>query len=381
MDKQTKIIIGIIIIAAIAVIGYTAYESQSKPVSSEQIKIGFIGPLSGDGVIYGETEKAGLEIALKEINNAGGVSGRLIKIIYEDSQLDPAKAVSAAKKLIEVDKVLAILVCSSDESFAIKPITEANKILLLTGGAFNSQLFKDGEYIFGFWPTSEKTAADLTNFLVKNYKRVAIISNNVGDNIEIYDYFIDDFQKLGGKVAAAEKAAWDEVDYKTYLTKIKVQKPEALFVNAYGDFAAVSIIEQAIKLGMEVPIYGNYAFSGGALRETLKEKAEGLIFVDAPGLNNPENPKGSAFLEKLEKTYPGYVSDWEAATRYDALYLLAQAIEKVGINTEAIRNYLHNLEGFKGALGMFHFGPHGEFLGVKNQFKQIKNGQFVPYSE
>lgn len=379
MSKNTKIIIGIIV--AIIVVGGIWYGASRKPAEKEAIKIGFIGGLSGDGSVYGETEKAGLEIALKEINSTKGTDERLIKVIYEDSQFDPKKAVSAAKKLIEVDKVIAIFVASSDDSFVVKPMAEANKVLLFTGGAFNSQLFKDGEYIFGFWPTSEKTAADLANFLIKNYKKVAIISNNVGDNIEIHDYFIDDFQKLGGKVVAAEKASWDETNYNTYLTKIKAQKPEALFVNAYGDFAAVSIIEQTIKLGMGLPIYGNYAFSGGALRETLKEKAEGLIFVDAPSLNNPENPKGLVFLEKLEKIYPGYVSDWEAATRYDALYLLVQAINKVGADPESIETYLHDLDGYEGVLGKFYFGPHGEFLGINNQFKQIKNGQFVPYTE
>lgn len=380
MTKTSKTILLVIVIIIIGGIWYGVSREPAEE-KKEVIKIGYIGPLSGDGAVYGETEKAGLEIALKEINNKGGIDGRLIQVIYEDDLIDPKMAVSAAKKLIEIDKVVALLVCTSDSSFAVKPITEENKVLLLTGGAFNSQLFKDGEYIFGFWPTSEKTAVDLADFLIKKYNKVAIISSNVGDNIEIHDYFIEKFQKLGGEVVASEKASWDEADYSSYLTKIKAQSPEALVINAYGDFIAVAIVQDMIKLGIDLPIYGNYAFSGGAFREVLGESVEGVIFVDAPSLNNPDNPKGMVFLKKLEQLYPNYISDWEAATRYDVLYLLVQAIEKVGTDTETIKNYLHNLGGFEGVLGTFYFGEHGEFIGVGNEFKQIKNGQVVPYKE
>lgn len=356
-----------IVLAVILIIGFF------QKTNEEEIKIGFISILSGPAASYGETEKAGLDIAIEEINTAGGIKGRPVRIIYEDDEGLPEKSVNAFRKLVEIDDTKIIFGgTTSDAAFAAKPLAEENKIMFFTGGAFNSQLFKNGNYTFGFWPTSEKTGAGLANYLKDRYNKVAIISAIAGDNTEVHDYFIKEFEKYGTVIA--EKFNPEENDFRTYLLKIVDKKPEALFINALFDSQAAEIAKQMFELGIELPVYGNYAFSGAAFRDILGEKAEGAIFIDASGLSTQ---RGKEFLKKLQAKYPGYVSDYEAAIRYDQLYLIKRAIESAGENTENMENFLHNIIEYNGVIGRFYFGPNGEILGIKNEIKEIKNGDII----
>ena len=172
MNKTAKIILGLIIVAAIIWIGV----GLIKPVSTEPIKIGYIGPLTGGVAAYGETEKNVIELALQEINSSGELN-RKLEVIYEDGKCDGKDAATAAQKLINIDKVKIILggACSA-ETLAAAPLAEENKVILFSSFASNPSISQAGDYIFrNCFSDADFGKADAEFIVSRGIKRVAAL--------------------------------------------------------------------------------------------------------------------------------------------------------------------------------------------------------------
>ncbi|MEK7185690.1 MAG: ABC transporter substrate-binding protein, partial [Patescibacteria group bacterium] len=180
MNNTVKLIGGIIVLVLI-VWGITAFTNPSGAPVSETgpIKIGFIGPLSGDAAVYGETEKNAVEIALEEINQSGELKRRL-EVIYEDGKCSGKDAVTAAQKMINIDKVSIIFggVCSS-ETLGLAPVVESNKVVLFSAFSSSPLISQSGDYVFRKSPSdSDFGKADAELIASQGIKRVAMISEN-----------------------------------------------------------------------------------------------------------------------------------------------------------------------------------------------------------
>ena len=176
MSKTIKITLGFIVIAIIIII---IALSGSKPKDTSDLIIGYIGPLSGDGAAYGETERNATQMAVEDINSTGGINGRMLKVIYEDGKCNGKDATTALQKLISVDRVSVVLggTCSA-ETLAMVPIATQNKVLLLSGFSSNPQLTGASLYFLRNSPKDTDVAKLDAEVIAAKYKKVALISEN-----------------------------------------------------------------------------------------------------------------------------------------------------------------------------------------------------------
>jgi branched-chain amino acid transport system substrate-binding protein len=286
MNKPTKIILWLVV-AIIVIVGiwYGVSRKPTAPTTKEPIKIGFIGPLSGDASSYGIPIKNAISLAVEEINNTGGINGRKIEIVYEDGKCTGKDAVSAAQKLINIDKVKIIIgtVCSG-ELLAIAPITEPAKVLLLSPSASSPDITHAGDFIFRNNPSDADGGKALAKLVREKYTKAAIISENTDYAQALARVFVEHFRSLGGEVVAQENFDPGTKDFRSILTKIKASNPQALVVNPQTEIAGGLIVKQAREIGITIPLYGTVVLAGTKAIETAGEYAEGMLVIDAPGL-------------------------------------------------------------------------------------------------
>ena len=202
MNQSTKWIVGVIVVVAVVAVGYFVSKGPSEPVSTEPIKIGF-----GDAATYGVDEKNATALAVEEINNAGGIKGRSLEVIYEDGKCSGKDAATAAQKLINIDGVKIILggACSG-ETLSIAPIAEQNKIIIFSAFSSSPDITKAGDYIFRNSPSDLDVAKGYAQFIVSRggYKNIAIISENTDYAGGVKKVFNEEIARLGGKIVADE---------------------------------------------------------------------------------------------------------------------------------------------------------------------------------
>lgn len=344
------------------------------------IKIGAIAPFTGDAAVYGEWFKNSVEIAKDEINQGGGILGRQIEIIYEDSKAEPGTGVNAARKLINLDKVSMLLgPAASGVVLAVAPIAEENKIVLLSPIASNYKISESGDYIFRIAPSDAlqgSIAADWTyNDLGYKTASILYVNNDYGQGLEVE--FRRNFTQLGGEVVSAEGSDQGTVDYKTQLTKIKSNKPDFIFVAVYPKEAG-RVAVQAKELGIKIPIIGTDPFHDSQVIEIAGNAADGIRFLDVADV---KNDGFNTFAEKYQELY-GSEANIVAAESYDGLKILALAAENAGsLESDAIKNALYNIQGYNGASGTISFDSRGDVTSKTFNKYEIRNGEYISLDE
>ncbi len=224
MTKSTKTIlwiVGIVIIVAVAIAATRDSNTDTGP-----IKIGFIGPLTGDAAAYGADTIEAAKIAQDEINNSGGINGRQIKIIQEDGKCQAKDGLSAAQKLITVDQVKFMVTSScSGELLGYSNIAEQNKVLVLNSLASSPKITTAGDYIFRNDPNDNDGGKQLADLVTKKYKKVAVITENTEFSQGIKQVFVDTFTRNGGIVVSDEVYAPESTDFRSIVLKIKDTNP------------------------------------------------------------------------------------------------------------------------------------------------------------
>ncbi len=377
MTKTTKTILWIVV--ALIVIGGIWY-GVSTEEEKETIKIGFVGPLTGDGSVYGQGEKNAVEMAISEINKKGGINGRPLKVIYEDGRCNGKDAVTAAQKLINVDRVKIILggTCSS-ETLGIAPVAEENKVILFSAFSSNPKITDAGDFIFRNCYSDFLGGKEAARMIKE--RKIALITENTDYSQGIREVLKKEFRKLGGEIIANEIYEPGEKDFKTHLIKIRKENPEAIFINP-GTSATDGglIIKQIKELGINSVLYGNFLLGSQDTLEIAGDVMEGVVFFDAPGLR-ADNPKAVNFLKKYKENYPSPGSDYEIGARYDSVYIIAGSLEECGEDTRCIRDYLYDLEKYEGVIGTYNFDENGDVVGGRMAVKEIINGEPVERKE
>lgn len=353
------------------------YFSLSNKNSTEEIKIGFIGSLTGLDPSYGESMKGGVEIALDEINKTGGVNGKNIKVIYEDGKcIDSKSAVSAAQKLISIDRVKLIVGGGcSNEVLSIVPIVNESKIIMLSAGASSPDVSGSSRYVFRNAPSDSYTGFELANRVYQSgYKNVVIISDQTEYSMGFRRPFISQFKSLGGEVVLDEEIVPNNLDYRSELVKIKQLKFDALFINPNTPKIAGILTKQARELGIGQQIFIAYHATPDFLA-TAGDKSEGVIAINTP---IPDNVLAQNVLEKFRKNNNhDTVYPYNTIAAYDDVKILAEAIKQVGMDTDKISDYLSQLRSYDGGLGKYGFDKNGDIIGIKFRYQQVVNGQFV----
>ena len=351
-------------------------DRKSSVADGDRVVIGAILPLTGTGAVWGENSRKGMELARKEVNATGGINGKKLEIVYEDTQGFPQVAVSAIKKLISVDKVQVVLGCAtSSATLAAAPIAKRNHVVLFSPGASSPKLSDAGPYFFRNFPSDAIEAPEIARMVFKklNVKMVAIlyVNNEFGKGQE--QAFRQEFEHLGGKVVATEAFAQEASDFRTQITKIKDSNHEAIFLPGYPREMS-TVLRQLAESGIKVPIVCPSAVVDDKLLQISGKVVEGVIFADQrPADTNI--PSVSHFLRSYRETYheePRILTD----TSYDAVKLVAKCITEAGNSGPAIQDALASTKDYPGAIGLTTFNEHGEIVKTP-VFKKVENGKIV----
>jgi len=370
--KKTWIIIGVIVVILAIILIVTQTKKEE-----DVIKIGAILPLTGSAAIWGENAKMGMEIALEEINENGEIKGRKIELIFEDSQSDPSRAVSALQKLISNDGVQVVIGdIASSSVLAMAPIAEKAKVVLLSPGASNPDISHAGEYIFRNWQSDALEGEINARYAYEKlgYKRISILYVNNAYGAGLKTVFERIFNNLGGTILIKETFEQGAIDFRTQIAKISRSKPDAIFMPGYPPEMAL-ILKQSKEMGIKVKFLSVQAFDDTKIIEVAKDASEGVIF-SIPKPPDTSETTVSKFIQNYRKKYkrePGVCSD----TGYDALKIIVWALNRISeVSGPAIKDELVKLKNFQGAAGITTFDTNGDVI-KPFVFKTVNNGKMI----
>ena len=233
------------------------------------ILVGFYGSLTGDGASFGQSSREGAELAVDELNAAGGVLGRKLRLLVEDDQSKPEEASNAVTKLVTQDKVVAVIgEVASRRTLAAAPISQRYQIPMITPASTNEKVTEVGDYVFRVCFIDPFQGEVLAKFAYNDLKarKVAILRDQSQDySVGLTDSVAQHFTRLGGQVLPPVSYSSGDADFKAALTRIRSEKPDVLFATGYYSEAAI-ITRQARELGMKMPILGGDGWVGDALQ-------------------------------------------------------------------------------------------------------------------
>jgi branched-chain amino acid transport system substrate-binding protein len=294
------------------------------------------GPFSGDRAAYGAVWKKGMDMAVSQVNAAGGVQGRPIELVYQDTQSDPKQSVPVAQKFVDDPRIVAELGdFSSAASMAASPIYERGKLVQFGFTNSDPKFTKGGEYMYSTAPTMQMDAALMANIAFKQLGRNAAVfyqASDWGDTSQ--KVFVDAYKALGGKVAALENYLLTDKDYHSILAKARQTNPDVLVLFSYYTDGAL-LLQQAQDVGLKGRILAATSCYSNKFLELGGSAVDGAIMSV---LFFPEDPRApiQAFVQEYQKRY-GEKPDQYAARAYDAVRILAWASEHGGPTREGIR--------------------------------------------
>jgi len=372
--KFSKIIVGFGAVVLLAII--LLLTLGCPPKGAEEIRIGAVLPLTGSSAQYGIWIKEALELYKDEVNANGGINGKHLAIIYEDDQADPRVAANVMQELITLYKVPVVYGSwASSCVLAQAPIAEKAKTVLM-GEAISPKIRDAGDYTFRMQPDARYYIQQLVPFVFNNLKvrKVAILYVNNDFGSDQARVFADEFTKLGGKILSSNGYEQSATDFKTDLTKIKSEKPEAVFVPGYTELAV--ILNQAKELGLAPQFLASVPFENPQIVQAASNAAEGVIY---PHHFDPDatNPLSKIYQKAYQKRY-GRQSEGFAALAYDGLRIIVDVMKRIGSNATNIKEELYKIKDFPGVTGPTTFDDHGDVI-KPIIMKTVKNGAFVAF--
>lgn len=315
----------------------------------DTVKIGANLELSGGVASYGEGIKEGIDLAIEEINAAGGVDGKQLEIVAVDNKSDAAEATNAAIKLTSQDKVVAIIgSATSGNTKAQTQIVNDNKTVLITpsGTADDVTLGTDGNVLDYVFRTSfidsfqGKVAANFAS--EQGIKTAAIYADNASDYAKgLAKSFKETFEAAGGKIVAEEAYVAKDTDFRSTLTNIKSANPEFVFIPGYYEETGL-IAKQARELGITVPLMGADGWDSPTLIELAGAENLNNTFITNHYSSGDPDETIQKFVDAFSAKYDGAQPDAFNALGYDSVYLLADAMKRAGStsDSEKIKNAL-----------------------------------------
>jgi branched-chain amino acid transport system substrate-binding protein len=340
-----------------------AWAGGAKQAASpgDTIRIGYVGALSGDTSLWGQTGLNGLILTAEKINAEGGVLGKKIEIIGLDGRGDPQDSVNAFNKLIDESKVIAVVGTNfSSCNIPMAPIADRKQIPLLATAASNELVTVDENgklhpYSFRLTFIDSFQGTKMAEYALKNgIKRAAIIVNQSDAySTGVADYTQRAFEAGGGSIVSREGAGGSDTDFRAQLSRIARSNPEVLFIPwTYSSVALIA--RQARELGLKWKFYGYDGWDSLELPDMAEGALEGALFGSRPGYSLPEaQAYGRDYQARFNMTL-----ETECLFTNDALRWIVQCIKEAGsADPKAIRDRLEATTSFTGLLGTMSIDP------------------------
>jgi branched-chain amino acid transport system substrate-binding protein len=329
--------------------------NKSSASTGDAIVIGEYGSLTGAEASFGHSTDDGIQMAVDEVNKAGGINGKQVKLEIEDDQSDSSKAQTAVQRLIDQKKVIGVLgEVASGSSIAGGQVCQAAKIPMISPSSTKTSVTEIGDYIFRVCFIDPYQSAVMARFAHDKLKakNVAIYTNkdtpySVGFSAD----FKTAFEKMGGKIVIEKSYSKDDKDFRGALTAIKQQNPDAILVPGYYSDAG-SIAKQAREMGITVPLLGGDGWDSQTLFQTGGDAVNGCYFSDHMSIDNP-SPTVQKFVKAFADKYgKDKKPDALSALGYDAANLMFDAMRHAkSLSPQDIRDAIAATKDYPGVTG------------------------------
>ncbi|MCX8043039.1 MAG: ABC transporter substrate-binding protein [Desulfobacterota bacterium] len=355
-------------------------------IAAEPIKIGALFAVTGPAAYLGEPEKNTVLMVQEQINAAGGINGRPLEIIVEDTEGDEAKAVMKAKKVITQDNVVAIVgPTRSGTTMAVIPIVEKYEIPLISCAAAEDIVKPVKKWVFKT-PQSDADAVRVIYEKIRamGLSKVAITTGTTGFGAAGREQLKKLAPEYGITIVADETYGPKDTDMTAQLTKIKATDAQAI-INWEIVPAQTTIIKNRKQLGITIPLFQSHGFGNIKFARDAGDAADGVLFPGGRLLaveTLPDSHPQKALLAKYKKDYEEkYKTDVSTfgGHAYDAIMLVIAALKAVGPDKAKIRDYIENTKNFIGTGGIFNYSPDDHCGLKKDAFEMlmVKGGNFV----
>lgn len=340
MKKNTmlKVSFALALLAALCFVGCAKADTGN-------IKIGGIYPLSGSVAVYGVEARNGVQLAVEEINAAGGVNGRKLELIAEDDEGNPEKTVNAYKKLTTKNHAKIIIgSLTSGCTQAFTSLAQAQKVLVVAPAATAPAVTSAGNFIFRTCYTDPFQGTVGAKFAAETLaaKKAAVLYDTGNDySVGLYENFKKGFEAAGGSVVAAESYNTGDKDFNAQLTKIKNATPDIVYLPDY--YSTVALIAKQLRAqGIMAPIVG--ADGWGGIVDNAGDEVLNGFYSDHYAPDSPD-PKVIDFVAKYKAKFNATPTSF-AALGYDAMYVIKDAIIAAGsTDPEAVRAAVEKTSG------------------------------------
>jgi branched-chain amino acid transport system substrate-binding protein len=393
MHKRTRFYLRVLLMTAVSLLlaacavpiqpaAQTAPPSagQTSTQTAEPIYIGVSGPLTGPNARYGEQWKKGFDLALEEINGAGGVNGRPLEYIFEDSQSDPKQSVVVAQKFVADPRIIVELGdFASPASMAASPIYQRGGLVQF--GFTNSHpdfTNAGGEYTWSNSVTQAQASPALADYAVTDLglDKLAVFYLNTDWGKSSYDLFAQRVEELGAEIVASEAYLPEEKDFRSALTRAREAAPNGLVLISYQADGAL-IAQQVAQAGLDVPIVGASSLQSPDFLNLGGEAVEG-VYIRGQFLPTDPRPHVKPVVDRYIAKY-NETPDFFAIHAYDTMKLIAQAIELGGATREGVLAGLKQVKDVPSVIyETANFDPETRRV-VDPQFVnlQVVDGEFV----
>lgn len=354
--------------SVVLAICYSAITTTPSIADDNTIKLGIVSPQTGANARYGAYALHGVQLAAKEINDAGGIDGKQLQIDSADSQCAPIEGVSATQRLINEDQVKFIIgdICSS-VTLAMEPVVEDAKVLLLNAASSNPEItYKAGvggfKWTYRNYPTDETRAAMVIKYAaeqrnIHKFAELSVDSDFGRGAVALSKKYLSEF---GSSLVSEDYFKEGEVDFRSVLSKIKASDAQAILMYGLTDTTAI-IGQQMIETGLagKMPLVGNGDFSVPSNLAAAPAAMEGAVEATA-WMPDYQGAASQAFVKKYEATYGGEEPNTHAYQFWETTHLLAQAmINAKSTDGDAVRAALSAIK-FDSPMGTITFDDHNQ---------------------
>ncbi|SHI58582.1 ABC transporter substrate-binding protein [Lutispora thermophila] len=359
--KRLSVVLAMVLILSL----FTGCSSQqaAAPAQStdgaDTVKVGLNYELSGNVATYGQSLTEGIELAMEEINNNGGLLGKQVELVKADNKSDNAEAANVATKLITRDKVVTILgPATSGNTKGAIPVAMQHKVPLISASATADDVTVDSngnvrEFIFKTCFSDSFQGVIMANFAGQDLgaKKAAILIDTTSDYSKgLATSFKDKFENLGGTIVTQQAYQTKDKDFRAVLTNIKSVNPDVLYLPGYYEEVGL-IAKQARELGLNAPILGGDGYDSPKLLELAGKEALNHVYFTNHYSSMDDSPEVVKFKEAFNKKY-GKDPDAFNALGYDLAYFFADALVRAGeADPVKIKDALATTKNFKGITG------------------------------
>lgn len=364
-----------VIIVAIIVLGILWWLGKEERVEPQEVKIGMLGPLTGGASKYGVEVRNGAQLAISELNQKQ--SKYRYTLVALDDGADPSLAEERARDLVQQKGILAVVgSVTTPTTLSAGKIFQEGALPAVSPSATGPAVSELGDFIFRVCPSDTYQGRALAEYVVEvaGFYKIAILwdEKNASYSGALTDSFSQRAKELAGTIVGREAYQEGQKEFTIPLQTLKATEPEVLFIPGYYTEAAL-IAQQIRAMDWDIPITGGDGFHASDLIEIGGKAVDGVRFTTFFVSTSPD-PKVKDFVSAYQSRF-GSEPGWIAAHGYDAIQVIAKALEKEGANREAIQKGLSEIEGFPGVSGTITFDENGDV--IKEILRlEIKEGEF-----